>query len=541
MRSSRSRSGRPSRRRWRHCVERSTPPAPGRADLDAVLMVGGSSRIPLITQLVSAELGRPVAVDADPKSVIATGAAIAARGLRRHARSRRDPPQRGGARPGREQRGSRCRSPRAAAPVPQPSMTLTKPAAPARRRPDGSRCAGDTFTAAGSRLAGIGPPRWRGARPGRLHRGGDDALVLSGADAARTTAGGRLLASATGRPQIGAAPCRWSTNGPGEAPAETTVAGPRRPVVLAAKVRPRGRIGPVAAPVPTAAPVPPPATDVTTPARTSRSTPPAPTPQPLGPRRHPPGCPPRPPARPVPRAPPRAPRPNRQRANRQPSRTDNERTEPEPVPLSEVSPTGGPGRTDARFPAAPDHGPGAPPGRAAAPPQRTIVFTAHRTRGMVEPVTSATVRPGRRARVAAPPGRRGSPPSPPSRSPRSACATRAGASTRTDRVLWWAVETWIPEKEQRLLARPDPGEPADGHRARRPARRVRAGSPAGAGSPCSPCSGPGSPASRPPRCSSRSSTAPWAGSWPIRAGTPPRSPPWPSWPRCCWSACSGRR
>lgn len=46
--------------------------------LSAVLMVGGSSRIPLITQLVSAELGRPVAVDADPKSVIALGAAVAA-------------------------------------------------------------------------------------------------------------------------------------------------------------------------------------------------------------------------------------------------------------------------------------------------------------------------------------------------------------------------------------------------------------------------------------------------------------------------------
>ncbi len=49
-------------------------------ELDAVLLVGGSSRIPLIAQLVSAELGRPVAVDADPKTTIATGAALAARG-----------------------------------------------------------------------------------------------------------------------------------------------------------------------------------------------------------------------------------------------------------------------------------------------------------------------------------------------------------------------------------------------------------------------------------------------------------------------------
>ncbi|MGB8960774.1 MAG: Hsp70 family protein [Pseudonocardiaceae bacterium] len=47
-------------------------------DLDAVLLVGGSSRVPLVAQLVSAELGRPVAVDADPKAAIALGAAVSA-------------------------------------------------------------------------------------------------------------------------------------------------------------------------------------------------------------------------------------------------------------------------------------------------------------------------------------------------------------------------------------------------------------------------------------------------------------------------------
>ncbi|WP_214406543.1 Hsp70 family protein [Pseudonocardia lacus] len=52
----------------------------GVPDPDAVLLVGGSSRIPLVSQLVSAELGRAVAIDADPKTVIATGAALAARG-----------------------------------------------------------------------------------------------------------------------------------------------------------------------------------------------------------------------------------------------------------------------------------------------------------------------------------------------------------------------------------------------------------------------------------------------------------------------------
>ena len=44
--------------------------------LTAVLLVGGSSRIPLVAQMVSEELGRPVAVDADPKNAIAKGAAL---------------------------------------------------------------------------------------------------------------------------------------------------------------------------------------------------------------------------------------------------------------------------------------------------------------------------------------------------------------------------------------------------------------------------------------------------------------------------------
>jgi actin-like ATPase involved in cell morphogenesis/sugar lactone lactonase YvrE len=47
-------------------------------DLAKILLVGGSSRIPLVGEIVSAELGRPVAVDAHPKHSIAIGAAIAA-------------------------------------------------------------------------------------------------------------------------------------------------------------------------------------------------------------------------------------------------------------------------------------------------------------------------------------------------------------------------------------------------------------------------------------------------------------------------------
>lgn len=47
-------------------------------DLSAVLLIGGSSRIPLVAQVISEQLDRPIAVDADPKSSICLGAAAAA-------------------------------------------------------------------------------------------------------------------------------------------------------------------------------------------------------------------------------------------------------------------------------------------------------------------------------------------------------------------------------------------------------------------------------------------------------------------------------
>jgi YVTN family beta-propeller protein len=48
------------------------------ADLSAVLLVGGSSRIPLVARMVSAELGRPTVVDTHPKYAVALGAATIA-------------------------------------------------------------------------------------------------------------------------------------------------------------------------------------------------------------------------------------------------------------------------------------------------------------------------------------------------------------------------------------------------------------------------------------------------------------------------------
>ncbi|MCU0270390.1 MAG: Hsp70 family protein [Acidimicrobiales bacterium] len=46
-----------------------------------ILLVGGSSRIPLVAELLSAEFGRPIALDAHPKNVVAIGAALAASGV----------------------------------------------------------------------------------------------------------------------------------------------------------------------------------------------------------------------------------------------------------------------------------------------------------------------------------------------------------------------------------------------------------------------------------------------------------------------------
>ncbi len=45
------------------------------ADLEAILLTGGSSRIPRISQLLSERFDRPIAIDADPKAIVALGAA----------------------------------------------------------------------------------------------------------------------------------------------------------------------------------------------------------------------------------------------------------------------------------------------------------------------------------------------------------------------------------------------------------------------------------------------------------------------------------
>ncbi len=49
----------------------------GPEDLNAIVLIGGSSRIPLVTDLLTQHLGRPIALSAQPKHAVALGATLA--------------------------------------------------------------------------------------------------------------------------------------------------------------------------------------------------------------------------------------------------------------------------------------------------------------------------------------------------------------------------------------------------------------------------------------------------------------------------------
>jgi actin-like ATPase involved in cell morphogenesis len=63
------------------------------ADLAAIVLVGGSSRIPLVSEMLSAEFGRPLALDNHPKHDVALGAAIRGTAAARPAAARPAPAQ----------------------------------------------------------------------------------------------------------------------------------------------------------------------------------------------------------------------------------------------------------------------------------------------------------------------------------------------------------------------------------------------------------------------------------------------------------------
>ena len=95
------------------------------AELHSVLLIGGSSRMPLVAQLVGAEVDRPVAVDAHPKHAVALGAAwMAGSAAAVTAPQATAPPLTGGP-------GSRPAVPATPPPSARPAVPATPPAVPA--------------------------------------------------------------------------------------------------------------------------------------------------------------------------------------------------------------------------------------------------------------------------------------------------------------------------------------------------------------------------------------------------------------------------
>jgi molecular chaperone DnaK len=128
-------------------------------DLSAVLLVGGSSRIPLVAELVSAELGRPVAVDAHPKHAVALGAALLAAGLPAATTPAPSPPIPGGATP----------PPAPPPPTPPASPPPAAPAPSADGVPPGPP-AGPPSSVGGDRTPPQGPPAHPAPRRRRANR-----------------------------------------------------------------------------------------------------------------------------------------------------------------------------------------------------------------------------------------------------------------------------------------------------------------------------------------------------------------------------------
>jgi molecular chaperone DnaK len=162
-------------------------------DISAVLLVGGSSRIPLVAQMVGAELGRPIAIDAHPKDAIAFGASIAVAAQRGAATPEsvttvltdtRPPPPTVSSDPTRVRPappGARSRAPSDTRP--QPPLPLgSRPAAPGSVQPG----AYGPAAAPAARAATPAPARPADPASGRMPR---PAPPIAGGPAAPPTTG----------------------------------------------------------------------------------------------------------------------------------------------------------------------------------------------------------------------------------------------------------------------------------------------------------------------------------------------------------------
>jgi actin-like ATPase involved in cell morphogenesis len=130
--------------------------------LAAVLLVGGSSRMPVVAQMVGAELGRPVAVDAHPKHAVALGASRLA--------------------------GGESASPAAgaAAPAPGPASAMAGPASAMGGA--ASAMGGPAAPGAGAGRAVVGPPAGSPVSPPVGVAGAGLAAAAAGHPAAHSTA-----------------------------------------------------------------------------------------------------------------------------------------------------------------------------------------------------------------------------------------------------------------------------------------------------------------------------------------------------------------
>ena len=142
--------------------------------LSAVLLIGGSSRIPLVGEMISRELGRPTVVDAHPKHSVALGAALLAQvhtGL--------------GVEPARHA------SPPADGHVPPAGGTVAAPVSPLRPAATAPEArAGATVGAPPRRVAGAGRPGGVGGAPLPPPTGGRDAVPPGESGAPRGPANG---------------------------------------------------------------------------------------------------------------------------------------------------------------------------------------------------------------------------------------------------------------------------------------------------------------------------------------------------------------
>ncbi|HWC78557.1 MAG TPA: Hsp70 family protein [Pseudonocardiaceae bacterium] len=203
------------------------------AGLSAVLLVGGSARIPLVTELLSAALDRPVAVDTDPKAAVALGAALA---LRSVANADLIPA------PAADPAGPTVPFvPRARPPRPEETLDRLTPVQRPRRRLTGKALAvigglavaavlAGTITGLPDQLTGASTPAHAATNTGVA---GQSAVAAGQAGPAGTRPGGKPGATgsvpagtgAAGAPQAGGAAPANPTSGPTAKAAPSAPAG----------------------------------------------------------------------------------------------------------------------------------------------------------------------------------------------------------------------------------------------------------------------------------------------------------------------------